>query len=505
MFSPALTANIGHFVRFITIGVILSTLFSSQWITTAQDDIPSLTPFQAVGGMLDATTLRDNWTFDGQEGMLISIVAERVEGDLDVVVELRNSENQLLVANDNADRTTTDARIEAYVLPADDTYRIAVYREGLRLGNTSGIYKLTLLLGYSTYNDNQTTAALATDTLQSITTITAEEFYLTTDVTMPNDDTYQLAWRLADTTGIQWIFNHDITGNWTLSIETAENTVIRSVTGTSTSLPTQEQAVSFVFHRTATTLDIYADENLITSSPIVEGLLSVNVGDFSIQGLQGLSGQALFNNIRLTTAYYLDDPSLIALPPSRQRIYNYDASPSQVIGTLRDLALLPPPTETSGLQGDIVEGFITNDEVSYNAYPLIERPFRNFVLSWTASFLSGPSSAACGVIFRQTSQDTFATVLHTPAAGLYMFQVNEGLSASDGVATISPFLEQGLNTGNTFTLVMIDDIGTLFINGRWVAETSLFDISGLTLTHLVLDSDVPTYCQIEQLWLWSLD
>lgn len=507
MFLPSKTAcHNSQFIRFLIL-LLLAGWMLPHPTANAQTPPPSIIPFQPVSGMLDDTTLREQWEFEGTSGQMISLVAARLAGDLDVVVELRNSENQLLAANDNADSSTTDARIEGLVLPNDDTYEVAVYREGLRTGITSGRFQLELLLGYSLYDISQTSAALAGRDEQTIASIRDEYFYLTSEVTMPLADTYLLQWRFVDTTGIQWIFVHDLAQDWVLSVETARNDPLRTTSGRSEMLPTGGATANVVFHRTERDFQVMVDGQVIARADVLSDLFPASVGSFSVAIGPNDTDLTLLNNIRLTTAYYQVDPSTVAIPPtpSGERIYNYNESPSQVVSTLRALNFLPPPTQTSGLQGDIVSGFITNDEASFNAYPLIERPFRNFVLSWSASFISGTPSAGCGVIFRQISGDTFATVLHTTAGGFYFFEVENGRIQSNTISTITPFLEQGLATSNTFTVVVANDTANLFINGRHFSDLTLRDASGLTLAHLVLDNNTPTYCQLERVWLWSLD
>ncbi len=490
---------------------LLMTLLFIGWIlplssAIAQTPLPTISPFQAVSGVLDDDMLQTSWEFVGKRGQIISIVAERLEGDLDLVIELKNSSEQLLAANDNADRTTTNARIEGLMLPNDDTYIITVYREGLERGSTIGRFQLELLNGYSIYDINQTNAALVNQTPQPIGEINTEKFYLIAEIIMPNIENYALEWRFMDTTGIQWVFRHNVMQEWALSIETAQNEPLQTYSGKSQWLPYPSETSGLIFHRDQSTFRVLYNDQVIASAVALQPLLSTGTGSISVVANENVD--TLLNNLRLTTAYYADDPKLIALPPtpSGQRIYNYKASPTQVISELRSLGYLPPPTANSGLQGDITSGFITNDEPSFNAYPLIERPFQNFVLSWTARFVYGTSSSACGLIFRQTDRDSFATVLHTPAAGLYFFEVQDGSRiVSDSIHTITPLLEQGMQIDNTFTVIALEDKGILFVNGRYADEITLNEASGIILAHLVVDNITPTYCQLDRVWLWSLE
>ena len=73
------------------------------------------------------------------------IRAERLTGDLDPMLVLRDAADTTLPngSNDDADASTQDARL-VYTLPADGTYIIAVTRYGVRDGTTTGDFRLTL-------------------------------------------------------------------------------------------------------------------------------------------------------------------------------------------------------------------------------------------------------------------------------------------------------------------------------------------------------------------------
>ena len=74
---------------------------------------------------------------------LVTISAERLSGNLDPVIVLRDAADRPLPdgMNDDADATTQDARL-TYTLPADGTYSIAVTRYGVRNGTTTGDFRV---------------------------------------------------------------------------------------------------------------------------------------------------------------------------------------------------------------------------------------------------------------------------------------------------------------------------------------------------------------------------
>lgn len=85
------------------------------------------------------------YQFTGEAGDAIVIRAERLTGNLDPIVILRDAADITLPdgINDDADDTTRDSLL-TYVLPEDGTYIIAVTRFGVRDGTTTGDFRLTV-------------------------------------------------------------------------------------------------------------------------------------------------------------------------------------------------------------------------------------------------------------------------------------------------------------------------------------------------------------------------
>lgn len=82
------------------------------------------------------------YQFRGREGETVIITAERVTGDLDPIVVLRDDIDRNLAEDDDGGEGQ-NARLE-FTLPTSGTYTIAVTRYGLRDGTTVGDYRLTL-------------------------------------------------------------------------------------------------------------------------------------------------------------------------------------------------------------------------------------------------------------------------------------------------------------------------------------------------------------------------
>jgi hypothetical protein len=95
--------------------------------------------------LLDATAPVDVWTFDGQAGDVIHLVAKATSGDLDPVLRLFARNGVLIAASDDLQNTDADLR---FALPYAGSYLLEVSRYGQQSGETSGNYTLALDLLY---------------------------------------------------------------------------------------------------------------------------------------------------------------------------------------------------------------------------------------------------------------------------------------------------------------------------------------------------------------------
>ncbi len=100
---------------------------------------------ETLGGTISSEVYALFYTFSGAAGDVIDLRAERVSGDLDPVLVLRDAGDKTLASNDDADDATRDARL-SYTLPAEGTYIVAVTRYGVRDGTTTGDFRLSLSL-----------------------------------------------------------------------------------------------------------------------------------------------------------------------------------------------------------------------------------------------------------------------------------------------------------------------------------------------------------------------
>lgn len=104
-----------------------------------------------VTGSITDEVFAQFYQFEGEEGDTVVITVERITGNLDPIVVLRDSRDVNLALNDDFSPDNRNSQI-VYTLDADRRYVIAVTRFGVREGTTTGNYRLTLSLQSDTEN-----------------------------------------------------------------------------------------------------------------------------------------------------------------------------------------------------------------------------------------------------------------------------------------------------------------------------------------------------------------
>ena len=100
---------------------------------------------EAVTGTISNDRYALFFRFSGNAGETVTLRAERVTGDLDPLIVLRDGSDHNLPGgiNDDADAATRNAAL-TYTLPASGDYIVSVTRYGVRDGTTNGDFRLTL-------------------------------------------------------------------------------------------------------------------------------------------------------------------------------------------------------------------------------------------------------------------------------------------------------------------------------------------------------------------------
>lgn len=102
---------------------------------------------QTLVGTITDEVFAQFYQFQGSAGDTVLITVERITGDLDPIVVLRDAVDNNLAQNDDSEDAyggdNRNSRL-TFTLPEDGRYVIAVTRFGLRDGLTTGDYRLTL-------------------------------------------------------------------------------------------------------------------------------------------------------------------------------------------------------------------------------------------------------------------------------------------------------------------------------------------------------------------------
>lgn len=488
-----------YYVMILTLGLLVLLSPTNQGLAQSRQ----LSFYRSVTGNLSENTqLVQDWEFEGRTGQVISLVTETTAGNLDSVLELYDTEGQLLAANDNASHTDTNARLEAIALPATGIYRVRVYREGLETGVTNGDYRLTLLEGFSSYDPAENaTLVINPSTPTDLVMLPTAYFYVQAAVNLPTTP-YTLHWRFHDTE-YTWAFEINEAGAWSLELATP-STMLRSVSGKlDPDMLKAGQRTTFSFWFYQQIFVIRINDKPISTTRISQSLSPLTPGTVQLT-LEGTTDLLTISSLWLTTPYYEGTPAeagAIGPTPPGQRLYRYTGSSQDILAELRNLGYI---TGGGGIQGEVSDAFVFSDRSGLTTFNLIERDFQNMVIGYQASLDQGVANSACGIIFRQATGATFGTVLFTPAQGLYFLQYDDGYP--EGLIEINPALEPGLGRNNHFVLVAYNERGILFVNGRLVGEIPLKVAAGRAWSHVVVQHDGDAaYCRLRQVWLYAIN
>ncbi|MCZ7538779.1 MAG: hypothetical protein M5U29_02430 [Anaerolineae bacterium] len=98
-----------------------------------------------VSGLISDQVPEEEYVFVGRAGDVVRVTMERVDGDLDSLVTLYDSDRKQIAFDDDS-AGQQNARLDQYQLPADGMYLLIASRFDRAKGTTSGSYLLTLEL-----------------------------------------------------------------------------------------------------------------------------------------------------------------------------------------------------------------------------------------------------------------------------------------------------------------------------------------------------------------------
>ncbi len=99
---------------------------------------------ETVTGFLDNQNYYQAYSFDAAADVLYSIVLEALNGSLDTLVQVLDSQGRLVRVNDDREFGVTDSSLEGVLLPAAGTYTIVATRYAKGSGGTVGEFALSL-------------------------------------------------------------------------------------------------------------------------------------------------------------------------------------------------------------------------------------------------------------------------------------------------------------------------------------------------------------------------
>lgn len=477
----------------------------------AQTDNQLLTAFVAVEGSLNDDVYVEEWTLNGFRGEPISLVARAIGGDLNPIIRLLDSSGNVLAENDDSRLNDLSARIENFVLPADDIYTVHVGRVGLEQGLTSGNYELLWLEGSGSELNLVTNLEkriwLSRSTLEDVVVlpqIDTANVYLQTTVqfTSAADNLYQVLWKFG-----MWQFNWSPDGHWQLDVIDATGNTLDSIQGASDILANPEFAGVLRFTFLDNDFELMINNEVAvthsTDAEMIHFALEPQVY-FSVDSEPNGSPSFAVRETYISEIYYASDNAvLVAVPPlaPEDYLWSYQELPSVIMDEMVADGLVPDGGGVNALARD---GYIYNYRIGFSAYPLfIDRVFTDFVVGYTGILLEGTSRTACGLLFNQVDGSNFASVVYTPQRELYLLDYVDGEPSSNSIMLQTPFLAAGLETQNYFIVVAQAGTARVYLNGRLVEEFDLTTREGEMYVQLVLDEQQSANCLLQGLWVWE--
>ena len=495
------------------------------------DDLPILKPMRTVFGTLDDETTELRWQFDGQAGDVVSVLAQRLDGDLDPTVEIIDTRGRRLVEGDDiAYPARLDAALEGIELPRDGTYtlRVASY-EG---APTTGDFALSLLPAYAdpvlrddfsgepawqvrgdqgevSLQDGQLTLAVtaanatpwAAPTLdvnlpsqvyiQVQAAVTNEPDYWEYGLVLPTADEanyYQFSvssrgdWAFQARQGEAWEVLHD----WT------EDPAVAAIEDGSAALGVLIDGADFSF---------YLDGKLLGSetADLLGRPTGFGVSAGAIDRQETLP-EVLFSDLLVTAPL----PTAEASATSTETLESWQSRDSAtVVAELVGQGLI----DAGGQQVMLVpESFTSTGLAGIQTLPLGQgRTQTDFVLSTSLSIESDSAENACGLIFRQEGDAHYSLFFLDGLGGLGLAEWRtERFDPAFYTAQAPQAALDAAPVGyDQVILVAAGDSVRLYLNGVLVAvQPNPAVTGGVGIAALSYDGTFVT-CNFGDTWLWT--
>lgn len=525
---------IGHKgLRAIMLLALAAGLWADAPLAEAQAGPRALAFFQTAGGTIDAATPVEEWTFDGQSGQVVSLIAQTMSGDLDPVLEVLGPGGALVGQNDDLDSRVRDAGLEVLRLPSDGAYIVRVGRWGGAEGTTSGTYRLSFAPGFAQVVARESfeqgsvswqspTGApvglsagwlrVPVDAPGSVVLAlppgdeTYDEVYMQADARLfrtPSYGEFGLIFRaqgagsqisyyaLRVNSRSQWtVIRHEPNGESTL--RTWTNHAALDPTGVT--LGVLVRGPSFVFYANGQILGDVSDSTL-TGAGRVGVMAASDAG-------QTDSPQAMFDNVIITTrlgttyrglplalaSWQSDDPAAIVAELAGSGRVNAAVArdlyiPEKVVATLDPRAA----------------------DAQFELLGVEQSQYEDFVLGATLSAITTRDSAACGVVFRWQDERNFSTAYMDGLGGWGMVQAQDALLPLNAY-DLSPMITPG--SLNDLLVVAQGEQLALYVNGALVTQETAApgsgEVPGRIGVALLNYEAAQTDCYFYNVWVWPL-
>lgn len=448
------------------------------------EPLPALEPATVTLNRLNP----DAWfVFEVEAGTIWSFTAQAT-GTLDPVLYLYDEAGNLLLANDNEDVRSLDARLERWVAPSTGQYRLQVAREGGERAPTAGNVLVTRLPGYSVAlsSSGEGIDLEADEAYNLLSNAEIENAVLRIEFTANFDGDNGFRLRLNEF--LEMGFSGD---EWDLRGQQTEFV---------TELATLPGKYALLLENDAVSLIRENDVPVVVETDVL-AFLSQEPLRIDLVANEPLT----LSNAVVTTTFYADDPSIVgAIPPvedATQRIYG--VAPLETIAELVDLALIPSDGQLiMGLESGLIE----TSMVGFSVYPLsMGSGIEDFVLGFDASLRLTGEGAACGMTFRQVDGANFGTALFSEDGNAYLLQYDDGTITEDSLAVPSPWVYRGQGARNRVLVIVQGGTAAFYINGRLVGDADVAQAEGVMEFNIVLREQTLTRCTLDNIWVWEIE
>lgn len=496
---------------------LISVAFFSSQLTAQTEQV-------GIGTIIEASLSNDDvhtYQITLLEASIISIYVEALNDSFDPILSLLDGAGNAIISNDDYDYPrSSDALIQALVIPQTDTYTVQVRA----FSGAAGSYRLAVLPGYdqtlkedsitdqsnwAAINDSGTISTFIDSSLfievegiaQSSTLIAnhfptaLNAYYEATlnDITATTNWQVGLVFRYINPNLFyRLIMNNQ--GFWQLElVEDGEASIVQSWSTHPAIVPGETKFTLGVL-TSDDSIDVIYNRQLIGT---VYDNRILQAGGF---GIAAITANALNSRVEISL-----DHALVTVPSKQddQHIFpdtlvasNYTAlahnlERQQVIPTGGEVKFTVPQIEIR----DIKPG-VSRFPVASNV------TFTQFVMGGTISWSTlSEGNGGCGIAFNDAGDQSY-TLAYVNTDGEY------GVSQRVGDSFDSGIYGMGIATDAnrlTFTLIVYGEQIQYYVDNLWVGQMPYTATEGEISTAIVNFDGVDTTCNFNDLWLWNLD